>query len=66
MSLERVALAAGIAGAALMIAFDDTLTRILGVAGLLTFVVAGLVAIANPGYLGRTGDDDGDDAEGRV
>jgi hypothetical protein len=38
-------------GLALMIPFDSTVTRILGVAALLAFVVCGVFAIATPAYL---------------
>jgi hypothetical protein len=40
-------------GLALMIPFESTVTRILGVAALLAFVVAGVFAIATPDYLDR-------------
>jgi hypothetical protein len=46
-----------VAGVVLMIPFETTVTRILGVAALLAFVVCGLFAIATPEYLSRTGDD---------
>jgi hypothetical protein len=38
-------------GLALMIPFEATVTRVLGVAALLAFVVAGVFAIATPAYL---------------
>ena len=64
--LERAALALGVAGAVLMLAFDETLTRILGVAALLGFIALGLVVIANPGYLSEDESEESDDAQGRV
>jgi len=63
--LELFAVALGIAGAGLMIGFEETITRILGVAALLGFVAVGLVAIANPVFLADSGEED-DRREGRV
>jgi hypothetical protein len=40
-------------GIALMVPFESTVTRLLGVAALLAFVVAGVFAIATPAYLDR-------------
>ena len=45
------------AGVLLMVPFEATVTRILGVAALLAFVLCGVFAIATHEYLGR--DDDG-------
>jgi hypothetical protein len=45
-----------VAGVGLMIPFEATLTRVLGVAALLAFVVCGVFLIADPGRL--AGDDD--------
>jgi hypothetical protein len=42
-------------GVVLMIPFEATITRVLGMACLVGFVVGGLFLIAAPGYLG---DDD--------
>ncbi len=42
-----------IAGLALMIVFDSTVTRVLGVALLFTFIVGGLFLIAEPLFLER-------------
>ncbi|MEK6276857.1 MAG: hypothetical protein AABM29_02440 [Actinomycetota bacterium] len=38
-------------GVALMIPFEATITRVLGVTALLAFIVAGVFAIAEPGFL---------------
>jgi NADH:ubiquinone oxidoreductase subunit 6 (subunit J) len=35
----------------LMIVFDSPVTRVLGVLGLFTFIVAGVFAIADPAFL---------------
>ena len=56
--LERATLACFAIGVALMIVFDATVTRILGVALLLAFIVLGLFAIATPEFLGRPEDED--------
>ncbi len=64
--LEYLAIALGVVGAGLMLAFDVTVTRVAGVAALLGFVGVGLFAVANPGYLSAGEDEAPDDAEGRV
>jgi hypothetical protein len=64
--LERLALALAVVGAGLMLAFDVTLTRILGVMALLGFIALGLFVVANPGYLSEDESADRDDTEGRV
>lgn len=46
-----------VVGVGLMIPFEATITRILGVACLFGFVLCGLFLIADPRYLSR--DDDG-------
>lgn len=52
------ALVALLAGLALMLPFEATLTRILGVAALFAFIVLGLPAIAEPGFLEADADED--------
>jgi hypothetical protein len=42
-----------VVGVALMVPFESTITRILGVAALLAFVVVGVFVIATPAYLDR-------------
>jgi hypothetical protein len=46
-----------VAGLVLMVGFDCPLTRVLGIASLLAFIVAGLFLIADPQFL-----EDGDEA----
>jgi hypothetical protein len=48
-----------VAGLALMIPFEYTLTRATGIACLLGFIVVGMFQIAEPGFLG--GDEDSRD-----
>jgi hypothetical protein len=38
-------------GAGLMLPFEFTITRLLGVISFATFVVLGLLLVANPGFL---------------
>jgi hypothetical protein len=38
-------------GVALMVPFETTITRVLGVTFLVVFIVAGAFAIAEPGFL---------------
>ena len=46
-------------GVGLMVPFEEWYTRFLGVAFLLTFIVGGVFAIAEPGFLsGEDGRDD--------
>ena len=52
-----VALAALVLGLGLMLPFEYTLTRLFGMAALATFVICGLLAVANPEFLA------GDEAE---
>jgi hypothetical protein len=42
-----------VAGVALMIPFDATVTRVLGIALMFAFIVVGVFAIANPEFLER-------------
>jgi hypothetical protein len=44
-------------GVALMVPFEATITRVLGVAVLLAFVVCGVFAIATPEFLARNDDE---------
>jgi hypothetical protein len=46
-----------VAGVLLMVPFEATVTRVLGVAALLAFVVCGVFAIATPEYLARNDDE---------
>jgi hypothetical protein len=45
-----------IVGVGLMIPFEATITRILGVIALFTFIVSGVFLIADPGWLDREQD----------
>jgi hypothetical protein len=56
VTATRLAIASFVAGVVLMVGFDHTITRILGVAGLFAFIALGVFAIADPDVLGR--DDD--------
>jgi hypothetical protein len=49
-----------LAGIALMLPFDSTATRVLGVACLLAFVVGGLFLIADPSFLAAEDEGEGD------
>jgi len=51
MTATRLAIACFVAGVVLMIFFEATITRILGVAGLFGFVAFGVWAIADPEHL---------------
>ena len=42
-----------VAGVVLMVAFEHTITRVLGVAALLAFIVSGVFLIADPAHLGE-------------
>jgi hypothetical protein len=44
-----------VAGVVLMVAFEHTITRVLGLAAMLVFIVSGVFLIADPAHL-----DDGD------
>ena len=59
MSKTRKALAVAAAfvlGVGLMIPFEYTITRVLGVAFLLAFIVGGVFMIAEPGFLSAEDD----------
>ncbi len=59
--LTALAIACFVLGVALMIPFEATVTRILGVLALAAFIVIGVFAIARPERLdGVRGDDAGD------
>jgi hypothetical protein len=47
----KVALACFVLGAALMLAFDNWVTRVLGVSLLFAFIVTGVFALATPDRL---------------
>ena len=55
--LRIATLVAFVLGVGLMLAFNVTVTRIAGVAGILAFIVLGVFTIASPEYLAE---DDGD------
>jgi hypothetical protein len=58
MSARALLLTSLLAGLVLMVGFDATVTRILGVACLLAFVAGGVFLIAQPSFLAA--DDDAD------
>jgi hypothetical protein len=45
-------------GVVLMVVFHAPVTRVLGVAGLFTFIIAGVFLIADPAFLGPEEDAD--------
>jgi hypothetical protein len=49
--LEALTITAFVVGAAVMLIFDGLIARLVGVAGLATFIVSGLFLIADPDYL---------------
>ena len=51
--MTRIAIACGIVGLILMVGFEATITRVLGVAALFAFIVCGVFAIADPELLAR-------------
>ena len=51
--LERICLALGVVGLAVMLPFDDWYTRLIGMTCLDGFVITGVFLIANPAYLSR-------------
>jgi hypothetical protein len=59
MSRRRAALplACFVVGVTLMIGFETTITRLVGMASLFGFIVSGVFAIADPAALGE--DDEG-------
>ena len=59
MSRGRKALLLGLAfalGVGLMVPFEATITRVLGVGFLLAFIVGGVFVIAEPGFLSAEDD----------
>lgn len=56
--LAPAAIACLVVGLVLMIPFDLAVTRLLGVAALVAFIVLGTVAVATPEYLARDPDRD--------
>jgi hypothetical protein len=56
--LAIAAMVAFVAGVGLMVPFEGTLTRIGGIVALASFVVCGLAAIAEPGFLAGDQEDD--------
>jgi hypothetical protein len=54
-----VPIACFVAGAVLMIGFEATITRILGVLLLFAFIVSGVFLVAHPGFLEIEDDSDG-------
>ena len=55
--LPLLALASFVLGVALMVPFEGTITRVLGVAALFGAIVAGVFAIASPELLSEEEDD---------
>ena len=53
----KLAIACFVVGVALMVPFDYTITRILGVAALVAFVVIGVFALASPERLAEEDDE---------
>jgi hypothetical protein len=51
--MTRIAIVCGLLGVVLMIGFEYTITRVLGVAALFAFIAFGVFAIADPEVLGR-------------
>jgi hypothetical protein len=49
--MTRVAIAAGVVGALLMVLFDAWFTHLIGVLCLFAFIVTGVFAIASPPFL---------------
>jgi hypothetical protein len=46
-----------VVGVLLMVPFESTITRVLGMAALIAFVVCGVFAIATPEYLAQHDDE---------
>lgn len=63
MSRRRLVLtpACFVLGVVLMVGFDHTITRVLGMASLFAFIVSGVFLIADPAFLAE--DADGDEAK---
>jgi predicted histidine transporter YuiF (NhaC family) len=57
--LVAVAIVALVVGLGLMLPFEATLTRLGGMAALATFVICGVLAVANPEFLAGDGADEG-------
>ena len=57
MRLPALTLGSLVVGIALMIPFETTVTRILGVLALFTFIVSGVFLIADPAFLDQDEDD---------
>jgi hypothetical protein len=55
--LAALMLGSFVAGLLLMVLFEATITRILGVALLFTFIVTGVFLIADPAFLDRVDDE---------
>ena len=53
----KVAIVCLVLGVALMVPFDHTITRILGVSALVAFVVTGVFALASPQRLAEDEDE---------
>ena len=53
ISLRAALVATLVGGVALMVPFEATVTRVLGMALLFTFVIIGLLLVAEPGFLTR-------------
>ena len=51
--LTALTIAAFAVGAGVMVVFESVVARLVGVAGLATFIVCGLFLIAHPDYLGE-------------
>jgi hypothetical protein len=51
--LLRLTIGSGVLGAAVMLAFEAPFARIVGVALLFVFVVAGVFLVADPEFLAR-------------
>ena len=50
--MRAFVVASFVVGVVLMVAFESWVTRVLGVAALFAFIVAGVFVIADPGVLG--------------
>jgi hypothetical protein len=54
-----IPIACFVTGVVLMVGFDATITRILGILLLFTFIVSGVFLLANPAFLEIEDDGDG-------
>jgi hypothetical protein len=54
-----IPIACFVAGVVLMVGFEATITRILGILLLFTFIVSGVFLLADPAFLEIEDDDDG-------